>query len=71
MKYAIIRKEDREFYPDPIYTNIEKAKAKIDYLINYRLEHKMDEVKYGIEKLTEEREIQHNKEWTQWLSMID
>lgn len=70
-KYAITIGEIGEFYPDPIYTDLEKVKAKVEYLTKYREEHGMEKVEYFIERLTPEREEQHNKEWKAWVSMID
>jgi len=70
-KYAIVEVESGEFYPDPIYTNIKKIKDKINYLINYRKKNGMEERHYKIEKLTKEREKQHNEEWKRWCSLID
>lgn len=71
MKLAIINTETKEFYPDPLYTDFVKITKKIEYLKNYRIEHGMDQVDYGFEELTPEREAQHNKEWNRWVSMID
>lgn len=70
-KYAIIRDRDSEFYPDPIYTDKQKALKKINYLEDYNKTHNMPYVDYRLEHLTQERESQHNKEWTKWISMID
>ena len=42
LKYAIVNENTNEFYPDPIYTDPEKAEAKIAYLENYRKENKME-----------------------------
>jgi hypothetical protein len=70
-KYAIINKETKEFYADPIYTDIEKAKRKIEYLENYEKEHNMKLNTYEIEVLTPERETQHEKEWKQFCNAID
>ena len=70
-KYAIIDKKDNEFYPDPIYTTLKTIKDKIKYLINYRIEHNMQFKDYGIEKLSKDREKQHNEEWRAYCDMID
>jgi len=71
MKYAIINRRTKEFYPDPIYTDIQKAHTKIDYLIEYREEHNMEFVNYGIEELSKKREEQHNQEWQKFCQAID
>ena len=70
-KYAIIDTDTKEFYADPIYTDIDKARKKIDYLTNYRKKHKMEFAAYGLEELTPERESQHEKEWKQFCDAID
>ncbi len=70
-KYALINNETKEFYPDPIYTDLKRLKEKIDYLTEYRQKNNMDFVLYGIEILTLERKTQHNKEWKRWVSLID
>lgn len=70
-KYAITIYPSKEFYPDPIYTDLSKAKEKMNYLMDYRAKKNMPLVNYAIETLTKERMEQHNKEWEQWKSMID
>lgn len=70
-KYAIVNKKTKEFYADPIYTDIKKAKQKIEYLHNYEKEHNMEFKVYEIEVLTPEREAQHEKEWKQFCDAID
>ena len=71
MKYAIVNEQNREFYPDPIYTNQEKAEKKIAYLENYRREKNMEWVNYTLEILTPKREKQHNEEWRKFVQAID
>jgi len=70
-EYAIVNKKTKEFYSDPIYTDIEKAKKKIEYLKTYEKEHNMEPEDYEIEILTPERRAQHEKEWNQFCNMID
>ena len=72
MNYVIIIKATKEFYPDPIYTDLKKIKEKIKYLTEYRLKSELlKPIKYAIEKLNKKRKEQHNKEWTNWCSAID
>lgn len=70
-KYAIVNADTKEFYADPIYTEWEKAVKKVKYLLDYRKEHKMKPTAYKIEKLTPEREAQHDKEWQSFVMAID
>ena len=72
-KYAITTYPEREFYPDPIYEDIEKAREKVKYLIDYKIKNNipLKSYCYCIETLTPAREKQHNEEWQEWCSMID
>lgn len=70
-KYAIVIKGTEEFYPDPIYEDLEKAKKKVAYLTDYRTTHNMKSAEYAIETLTAKREAQHNDEWTRWCASMD
>lgn len=73
IKYAIIvyKNDEAEFYPDPIYTDLEKARKKVNYLLEYGQKNKMKFKDYGVETLTPEREVQHNKEWQKFCSLMD
>ena len=70
-KYAIINSETKEFYPDPIYTDLEQAEKKVLYLMNYRKNNKMPPTQYGIEVLYPGREAQYNREWARFCQCID
>jgi hypothetical protein len=70
MKFAIVNSRG-EFYPDPIYTDRKKAEDKIAYLERYRIENGMDAEVQSIEKLSPEREKQHEVEWKKFCSAID
>jgi hypothetical protein len=70
-QYAITDKGTKEFYPDPVYDSLDKAEAKIAYLVAYELEHNMKIVEWEAEELTGERYKQHETEWNKWVSMID
>ncbi len=71
MNYAIVDKKTKEFYPDPIYADKQKAEAKVAYLVDYRIKNKMEYREYVIEELTPERVEQHEREWKKWGTMID
>jgi len=70
-KYAIVNKRTGEFYADPIYTDIQKGRDKIRYLEDYRVRHNMPPEEYVLEELSEEREAQHDREWREFVSMLD
>jgi hypothetical protein len=70
-KYAITEMVTDEFYPDPIYFDKEKARAKVNYLRKYEVEHNMKGCDWYIEELTPEREAQHEKEWIKFVGAID
>lgn len=75
-KYAIIVKAHGQqirddYYPDPFYDNIEKAKKKVVYLQQYRIEHNMTPCEYTIKELNDAEIERYNKEWAHWCSMID
>lgn len=70
--YAIVlEKIGGEFYPDPIYNDIQRLDKKLQYLNDYREKNNMKKVIYIAELLTKEREAQHNDEWTRWVASID
>ena len=71
MNYAIIIKTTKEFYPDPIYTDLKRIRDKIAYLKDYRIKNNMELREYEIEKLSKKRKEQHDKEWKQFCSAID
>ena len=71
MNYAIINKATKEFYPDPIYVDLNRIKNKIAYLRNYKIKNNMKQIDYVIEKLSERRKKQHDKEWAEYVSSID
>ena len=70
-KYTIINSETNEFYPDPVYTELERAEKKVLYLMQYQQNNNMKHKQYGIEVLYPDREAQHNREWKRYCSMID
>jgi hypothetical protein len=70
-EYAITNKETKEFYPDPIYTDVKKGMDKIRYLEDYRIKNNMEFKKYELEELTKERKESHEKEWARFCKMID
>jgi len=65
-KYAIVNKETKEFYPDPVYTDIQKAQEKVAWINAYS-----EKDLFEIEELTPEREAQHKKELMRFWSYID
>lgn len=69
--YAIVYANTKEFYPDPVYTDKNKAMDKIVYLAEYRTKNNMGQKPVYIEELTKDRYYQHEKEWGKWCSMID
>ena len=71
MKYAIAIKDTKEFYPDPVFDDLDRITKKIEYLNSYPEQHQMDNVDYVIEELTPERESQHKQEWQRYVSLID
>jgi hypothetical protein len=71
LEYVIYNFDKKQFYPDPIYTDLEKAENKIAYLKEYRIKNDMPEVNYGLMVLTKERKAQHQKEWQAFCSAID
>jgi hypothetical protein len=66
-KYAIINKETKEFYPDPTYTDPEKAREKIAWMEAYSQRKEL----FEIEELTPEREEQHDKALMKFWSYMD
>ena len=70
-EWAIIDKDTKEFYADPIYTDLERACDKIKYLNGYRVANNMAPKEYIIEKLTDKRREEHEKEWNQFVAAID
>jgi hypothetical protein len=69
--YAITNSDTKEFYPDPIYTDKKKGMDKLVYLAEYRRKNGMNPEPMILEELTKERYEQHQKEWSNWCSMID
>lgn len=69
-QYAIETFDGKEwnFYPDPLYTDPEKASKKIEYLKGFN---GVLERGYRLRELNAEEIKEHAKQWKRYCSMID